>query len=344
MVDTDEMLDSNLMRYPVKGRERGFMPGWEPARTKNNVERVVLEACIEQIERFRIADVLPTTPRTLMYRLWAGGLVHPKLGIRYSDMGAKVGKARLSGTIGDVLSKARRAGIISWNDIEDGRISASVPIMYGDEAAFLDVLKDDIEASMPDLSEGQPVRQELFMEAKGSMRLLERICKDERGISVYSAGGDPSVRAQRLTAQRAVYDWRENERPQIVWQIGDFDGGGVTNFHAFADNVYAFAHALEPSIIDNLSVVRLMLNEVQAMDTAFVDLTGREKLSRTAKATNWPATPDWTAQLEAVDPVVMRDEVVRQLDSHLDLDLLVDKKAEWEEIQDSIFTRLGLTR
>jgi hypothetical protein len=332
-------LDPNLMGYSTPhSRERGFMPGWEPARTKNNCERVVLDAAIDQINRFRSAGLLPTTPRTIMYRLRAAGLVHPKKGVPYSALK----KDLLDGTVGDVLNKARRAGIVSFNDIDDGRVMAEIPTMYDDEDDFLNTLRAGIDEFCYDLTVDQPVRQEVWMEAKGSVALLSRICVDERGIRVYSSGGDPSVRAQLLTAQRAVNDWRAHKRPQIIWQIGDFDGGGVTNFHAFRENVIAFAIAHEPGI--DINVVRLMLTEDQVIDDAFVEPSGREPVARVGKAKNWPASVTSMAQLEAVDPAVFRAEVIRVLDSHLDTDLLASKIAANEDVVDSIYDRLGMTR
>src|SRR4051812_28487904 len=100
-----------------RGRPVGYAP-WAP----RGATLEMLEQIDAVLEEHR--DYWPITPRQVLYRLMAAG------------QAVKADAER----IGDYLVRARRAGMIEWDAIGDGRTESAVPRFWdGTEAFFAEM-------------------------------------------------------------------------------------------------------------------------------------------------------------------------------------------------------------
>ena len=103
-------------------------------------------------------DYWPITPRQVLYRLMGAG------------MAAKADAER----IGDYLVRARRAGLIPWEAIGDGRTESTVPIVCDDPEAFYAEMRESASVYQLDRQDGQPLYLELVVEATGAVEQVYR--------------------------------------------------------------------------------------------------------------------------------------------------------------------------
>ena len=325
------MTERGIRSLPVEyGRHRGPRVGWQPK--PGTCEATVLAAAVDLLREYEPQGLLPIGPRTVTYRLNARGTVHAKEGVPYDDLPG--GKAKLDATVRNVLTSARRAGIVAWSHIADGRSEADRAGGYTGRNSFLDVLQIDVEEFNLQRLMGQPARVEVWREAEGTMAVVSSVAR-EWGISTYSGSGDVPVSAQYKAGQRAMFDWLENERPQVILHCGDHDGAGVTNFLAFAENVEAFAGG---SV--DLTVRRFAVTPEQV--ETLVEPTGWQTPGSGHKWKSWPADWEHAAQLEAFDPPVLRDLLAVAIAEYLDAEILQETISAEAEIRADLAERLGL--
>jgi hypothetical protein len=207
-------------------------------------------------------------------------------------------------SVEDVLVRMRRAGLVPWTAISDGRTGSAVPwtAASGEEAA--DDLLGQLSILQVDRQAGQSVRVEVWVEAMGWLPRLESIC-NERGVPVYSGSGSVPVPAIRQAVLRAIAGALDEGQRTVLLQIGDLDLNGIRNIaRPFAEDVAAFArdYGAPPSTV---VVRRLLLTAAQAEQ--HVGERGRSEPSEKAQKAGWPYP--FTAQAEALPPE-MRDEIV----------------------------------
>jgi hypothetical protein len=156
-----------------KIRPRGFVEKWNPrAHT-----RVLLDQVNDVLADY--ADQLPLTIRQVFYRL-VGVYQYEKSERAYN---------RLS----EMLATARRARVISMDDIRDDGFVSKRGLFYDDLPDFLETMMHLAKNLRLDRMVGQSRRIVVWCEATGMVPLLERIA-EPYGIEVCSSGGfDPSL-------------------------------------------------------------------------------------------------------------------------------------------------------
>ena len=117
-------------------------------------------------------DYWPITPRQVLYRLMGRG------------QATKDDAER----IGDYIVRGRRAGLIPWEAIGDGRTESMVPIVCDDPEAFFAEMRQSASVYRLDRQEGQPVYIEMVVEAAGAVEQVYRTTGDY-GVPVYSGSG-----------------------------------------------------------------------------------------------------------------------------------------------------------
>ena len=162
------------------------------------------------VERYEAQDRWPLGPREIGYVLTAD-----EFGFTHDDVPLAE----------KVVARARRAGLIPWEAISDGRTSAAVPWVPGDGVALATALLDELKNAQLDRQEGQPVRVELWAEAAGWLPRLERNAH-ERGVPVFSGSGSVPVTAVRAAALRALH---AHPTRTVLLTIGDLDLNGLRN-------------------------------------------------------------------------------------------------------------------
>jgi hypothetical protein len=196
-------------------RPRGFVPWRLDPSTQALLDQV--QAVLDEY-----AAHLPLTIRQIFYRLVAAH-DFPKTENDYKRLCR-------------VLNRARRARIISMDDIRDDGGTVLKPYTYGSAEDFLAMTRLEAEGLRLDRTLGQPTRLVVMCEAAGMAPQLEQVAKDY-GIAVLASGGFDSLTYKYNFAD----EFTDHTRPTEVLHIGDHDPSGTHIFLALTEDVTAFA-------------------------------------------------------------------------------------------------------
>jgi hypothetical protein len=207
--------------------------------------------------------------------------------------------------------RARRAGLIAWGDISDGRTSLSKPWTPSSPEAAADAVLAQLDSAQLDRQRGQEYRVEVWAEAASWIERLERICHG-RGVPVYSGSGSVPVDAIRHAAARAIVAFAEARQQTVMLHIGDLDVNGLRNIaRPFEQDVHQFvvdmargehAPGFKASIVH---VRRLLLTPEQVEEHVPENAWDRPMAADRLAGWPWP----FKVQAEALRPEV-RDEIV----------------------------------
>lgn len=217
-------------------------------------------------------DYLPLTIRQVFYRL-VGRFGYDKTEQAYS---------RLCET----LNRARRAGLIPFEDIRDDGVSSFRPQHWRGVADYKATVAEGVKSYRLDRQLGQPVRLWVLCEAGGMAPMLSRVA-DAYGVSVLSSGGFDSLTAKHDLAKEMAATGTACE----VLHIGDHDPSGVHLFSSLAEDITAMAEGLgsSPPVFSRLAVT---LDQIASLDLP----------TAPAKKTDRRAFTGQTTQAEAIPP------------------------------------------
>lgn len=248
------------------------------------------------------ADYWPVTPRQVLYRLMGAGLA------------VKADAEK----IGDYLVRGRRAGLIEWDAIGDGRTESAIPVVCDDPEAFFAEMRESASVYQLDRQEDQDIYIEVLVEAAGAVEQLYRTTS-RYGVPVYSGSGFVPVTALRQMVLRA----EDRDVPTVVLVLGDYDPAGRYIRDRVARDIEAFADDDGADI--EVEVVALDVAQIAALDLIRAPMPA-------AKRTKYPDWPhDWTVELEAVSPVDLAVIVVEAIESRTDPDIrqaVIDREAD----------------
>jgi hypothetical protein len=269
-----------------RGRPRGYAP-WRPQATT----RLLLSHVTDVLEEYR--EHLPLSVRQIFYRLVAT-IGYPKTEDAY---------ARLA----EHLVRARRAQLISFDDIRDDGVVTVDQESYGCQEDFWDAVGRRIRGYRRDRQAGQPCYIELWCEAAGMLPQLAKIA-DNFSIPVYSAGGYNSVTANWDVAQRAL---RRNGLT-VLLHVGDLDPSGVSIFSSMAADVAAFVEADRVLATLRVEAERVALTQAQVVQH---ELPTSPAKTSDGRSDRWTGE---TCQLEALAPdtlaTIVKDAIIARRD------------------------------
>ena len=259
------------MAERVTTRQRGFAP-WRPQqRTRDLLDTV-------QAVLAEYAEQLPLTLRQIFYRLVA----------RHGFDKTETAYERL----GNVLNRARRAQIISFDDIRDDSFYRGQFTGFADQQTFVVWMRREAEQFQLDRQKYQDRRLFLWCEARGMVEQLERVAA-EYSVPVLSSGGFDHVGPKHAFGRSAA-----SERAPLVLHIGDFDPSGVHMFSSLQEDVAAFCSAYGGDI----EFVRLAVTSEQ-VDRLRLPTAPPKKTDKRSFDSGR------TVQAEALDPAVLADIV-----------------------------------
>jgi hypothetical protein len=269
-----------------RSRPVGYAP-WNPrASTLESLERIT-----SVLDDYR--DYWPIPPRQVLYRL----------------MGRNQATKDDADKIGDHLGRGRRAGLIPWEAIGDGRTESMVPVVCDDPEAFFAEMRQSASEYRLDRQEGQPVYIEAVVEAAGAVEQVYRTTV-AYGVPVYSGSGFVSITALRGAVLRAEL----REMPTVILVAGDYDPAGWDIRARVKSDLEAFAEG----------------HDVPGIDVVTIALTGEEQVDRLGliraemakkKREKYPWWPHgWTVELEAVSPDDLAAIVVEAIEDRTDAD------------------------
>jgi hypothetical protein len=278
------------------------------ARRGSDADRA-LRAAVEVVDEYRAQDRLPLGPREV-------GYVCTRRGFTKDDIV----------TIEHALVRARRAGLVAWDAISDGRTSDAGPWVPDSPASAAEVMLDDLATAQADRQRGQPYRVEVWTEAAAWLPRLERLCSP-RGVRVYSGSGSVPVTATRAAALRALDALAERRQPTVLLTVGDLDLHGLRNIAVpFAQDVLAFtadglADACEGDEYRDLApdLVHVRRLGITADQAAALPPEALGEPTAAALRAGWPWP--FTAQAEALLPEDRDALVADAIDRLHDLDV-----------------------
>lgn len=254
------------------GRARGFKP-WRP----REASRVLLEQVSQVLEQYE--QHLPVTNRQVFYRLVAA------YGFEKTEQAYE--------RLGNILNRARRAGMIPWEAIRDDGFHRGRHTGWESIADFVNTVQSHVDGYRIDRQAGQERRLALWCEAAGMVPQLERIAT-EFSVPVFSSGGFDSVTVKHDQAKHFA-----SMGSVLVLHVGDHDPSGVHVFGSLDEDVRAFCEELGGHVEFRRLAVLPEHVEKYSLETS------------AAKANDRRAFTGDTVQAEALPPDVLA-AIVRQ--------------------------------
>ena len=327
-----------IPRLPVK---RPGPKGLAPYRPQpGSKAEQLLTAAAETVDEYRAQGRLPLGSREVGYVVTERGWTHND--VPYVE---------------EIVERARRAGLIAWGAIADGRTSEDGPWQVDGPDDIVDQVVADMGTAQLDRQVGQLYRVEVWAEAAAWLTRLRPQCA-ERGVRVYSGSGSVPVDAIRRAAIRALRTAGEGRCTVLLW-IGDLDVNGLRNIATpFADDVRQtaidlFAPAVVRSeggraarearqrvvarIVDDLLVVRRLLLTPDQVE-AHIGEPARATPTPKDLAAGWPWP--YKVQAEALRPEIRDQVVASALDALLDPEVREGVLAAEQELQAEARRRL----
>lgn len=293
-------------RTYTKTRPRGFAP-WNP--------KPETQALLQTIDSIfdEYSAQLPLTNRQIFYRL-VGTIGYEK---------TEKGYARLCET----LSRARRAGLVSFDNIRDDGTSSEPAGGFHSVAQFWRSVQSWGRSYDHSLADEQPRHVELWVEASGMVPQAAQVAH-EYGVDVYSAGGFNGLTDKYETARRLA-----DAGSCTILHMGDYDPSGCAIIDSLADDINAFVDGLTSWGSDDLEWVRVAVTPDQI--SRYNLPTAPQK--RTDKRGE---QMDDTVQAEALPPDVLARELREAIEAIVDLDLIEDMRLRGESERAEIVTVL----
>jgi hypothetical protein len=217
--------------------------------------------------------------------------------------------------LGELISDARLAGLVSWTAIEDrGRNLMGLPTHAGPDAAIRSVLA----SYRIDLWADQPFRPEVWVEKRAMEGIVGSICNELR-VDFFPIGGYNSQSAAWRAGRRMAGYVARGQTP-IVFHLGDHDPSGIDMTRDNRERLELFAGV-------PVQVVRIALNMPQVEQYSPPPNPAKTRDPRFEDYLREHGEESW--ELDALRPEVIRDlirdAVVRVRDEKLwDAALLVE--------------------
>jgi hypothetical protein len=273
-------------------RPRGFAP-WNPG-----ADSLVLVEQVRAVLAVYSAH-LPVTIRQVFYRLVS------TVGFSKTEQAYE----RLCET----LNRARRAGLLDWDDFRDDGFTRRESTSWGSRADWAEAVLRSARGYRLDRQSDQDRRLVLWCEAGGMVPQLVRVAGDY-SVPVFSSGGFDSVTAKHEVAVELA-----GLGDTTVLHVGDHDPSGVHMFGSLDEDVGSFLEGLGAG--GRVVFVRLAVTPAQVEE---FDLP-----TSPPKKTDRRSFTGDTVQAEAIPPDelarIVREAIVERLDADA-LETVLDRE------------------
>ncbi len=241
--------------------------------------------------------------------------------------------------LGDIVSKARRAGLVDWDAIVDRTRDLEKNAHWSSASSIVKAISEQFAV---DRWASQSHYVEVWFEKDALMGVFERAAS-RIDVPYLSCRGYPSdstvwAAAQRLRRQRAL----GGVRNVVILHFGDHDPSGIDMTRDITDRLGLFGAA------NRVEVRRLALNMNQVEQYEPPPNPAKETDSRFAGYQAQYGDESW--ELDALEPTVLGGLVTKHVRALLDLDawnesldeerdgrrLLAAISANWDEVTERI--------
>lgn len=233
--------------------------------------------------------------------------------------------------LGDIISNARLAGLVSWTAIEDRTRNLMGLETYNGPAAAVRAARADYRI---DLWATQSWRPEVWVEKEALAGVVGSICNKLR-VNFFAVRGYNSQSEQWNAGRRFADYIKKGQRP-IVFHLGDHDPSGIDMTRDNRDRLEMFAGT--PIIVQRLALNMNQIEELNPPPNPVKSLDSR--------ADDYKATfGDSSWELDALDPRYITDlikgAVSRIRNEELWDEALEQEVADKRELDDIIDTLTG---
>jgi len=215
--------------------------------------------------------------------------------------------------LGNIVSDARRAGLIDWNAIED-RTRFLRKLSSWDKPQ--DILETARDSYHRDLWANQNKRLEVWIEKDALVGVIEAICQ-ENDIPFFSCRGYVSDSEMWATAYRRILKYDKGGQDTIILHLGDHDPSGIDMTRDIEDRLNLFS-----GYKTNLEVRRIALTMEQIEEQSPPPNPAKMTDSRYAKYVSEYGDESW--ELDALEPRFISDLIRDEIDLEKD-------EEKWEE-------------
>lgn len=205
--------------------------------------------------------------------------------------------------LGDVISKARRAGLIDWNAIIDRTRNLQSLSTWESPEAIIDAVSEQFRYNR---WLTQPCYVEVWFEKDALMGVFERVANRYRlpffSCRGYTSDSEVWGAAQRLASKKG--------QKKIILHFGDHDPSGIDMTRDIGDRLRLFG-------VGKLDVRRLALNMNQVEQYNPPPNPAKETDSRFAGYSALHGDESW--ELDALEPTVLAALVESQMSTIIDL-------------------------
>lgn len=281
-----------------KGRPKGAAP-WKPRADSLDL--------LDKVRDVLASYAFPITARQVFYRL-VGTHGYPK-------------DEKAVNRVGYLLGRARRAGMIGWDEIADDSLSRYGPIVHPDGirdffAWAHDQAKDHF---FGDWTDGQTKVPIVWTESEGMAASLRAgLAGLHWPVEVVSTSGSDSVKPKYEMARDAIDLFDKTGQVTVIGHVGDLDEAGLSILDALDADLTQFC--IDAGAAGAILVEWVALTPTQVIDFTLATAPGKKPTSRSAPG----GTMADTAQCEALDPNDLLNIVDYWLRSHVNLAVLND--------------------
>ena len=219
--------------------------------------------------------------------------------------------------LGNLITKARMAGMISWSAIEDRGRGVVAPVIHENLENLINAAKRSIRF---DRWERQDNYVEVWVEKEALGNVISKACRKTQTPYLSCKGYLSASEAWR--AGRRLKDRFEQGQTPIIIHLGDHDPSGIDMTRDNAERLEIFSE-------DWVEVKRIALNMDQVEQ--YTPPPNPTKLSDTRAANYISACGYDSWELDALEPSVIRDLIESTIDDLIDWDIWHDVDEQEQE-------------
>ncbi len=212
--------------------------------------------------------------------------------------------------LGDIISQARRAGLVDWMAIVDRTRNLRSYSAWSGPDAIVDACADQFTV---DLWARQPRRPEVWVEKDALVGVMQQAC-DPWQVPYFSCRGYTSDSELWAAAQRLLRHVRDGYEP-VVYHLGDHDPSGIDMTRDIRDRLELFGG---PRLAGRLEVKRIALNMDQVDQYQPPPNPAKETDSRYADYQDNFGDESW--ELDALEPTTLAGLIRDELEEIIDKD------------------------
>ena len=178
--------------------------------------------------------------------------------------------------LSDILSKARYAGLVDWDAIEDRGRPVHRQSHWENPG---DILKSAAHSFSVDKWVGQPYQPEVWIEKEALTGVIENVCSTW-DVSYFACKGYASTSCA-YDAARRLQNYHDMGRLPVILYLGDFDPSGedmsrdlIERMGMFEVDVELRRLALNPDQIERYNPPPQMVKKTDARASAFIERNG----------------------------------------------------------------------